>query len=357
MNVLVVDDQPSARAMLRRVVETLESDLIVQEFGDPAAALRWSEENATDLVLLDYRMPNMDGIEFAQRFRRPPGNRDVPILLITVVGDDPVREAALEAGVHEFLQKPVRPKELRARCRNLLTLRRQGTFAKDRLNALERQLSAEHREADWRERESVFMLGKAIEMRAPWLGAHCTRVSRYAGILAEALGMPTDASRDLELSAGLHDIGMIGVPDAIHLRAGPLESGERAIVEAHTVQGYELLRDHHGRYLQLAASLALHHHERHDGSGYPQHLRGDAIPVAARIVALCDVLAALSAPRAWREEWEPERIHDWLRAQRGIAFDEATCDAALGAWQKLLEAGASMRSTLSFGPTEAPKLH
>jgi two-component system, response regulator RpfG len=346
MNVLVVDDQPSARAMLRRVVETLEADLVVQEFGDPTQALRWSEDNATDLVLLDYRMPQMDGIEFAQRFRRPPANRDVPILLITVVGDDPVREAALEAGVHEFLQKPVRPKELRARCRNLLGLRRQSRFTKDRLNALERQLTAEHREADWRERESVFLMSKAIELRAPWLGAHAARVSRYAGLLAEALGLSPDEAHDVELAASVADIGMIGVPDAIWEKSGALDAEERIVVEAHAMQGHELLRDHHGRYLQLAAQLALGHHERHDGSGYPQRLSGDTIPVAVRIVAVADVLAALLAPRAWRARWSTDAALAHFREQRGRLFDPAIVDALTACWPRVLEADAAMRTTV-----------
>jgi len=346
MNVLVVDDQPSARAMLRRVVETLEADLVVQEFGDPTQALRWSEENATDLVLLDYRMPQMDGIEFAQRFRRPPANRDVPILLITVVGDDPVREAALEAGVHEFLQKPVRPKELRARCRNLLGLRRQSRFTKDRLSALERQLTAEHREADWRERESVFLLSKTIELRSPALGAHAARVSRYTGMIAEAMGLSPDEAHDLELAACVADIGMLGVPDAILSRAGPLDAEERALVEAHTVQGHELLRDHHGRYLQLAAQLALGHHERNDGSGYPQHLRGDAVPVGARIVAVADVLAALLSPRSWRPEWTPDEALAHFREQDGVQFHAAVIDALVACWPRLLEAHAAMQTTV-----------
>jgi two-component system response regulator RpfG len=346
MNVLVVDDQPSARAMLRRVVETLEADLVVQEFGDPTQALRWSEENSTDLVLLDYRMPQMDGIEFAQRFRRPPANRDVPILLITVVGDDPVREAALEAGVHEFLQKPVRPKELRARCRNLLGLRRQSRFTKERLNALERQLTAEHREADWRERESVFLLSKAIELRAPWLGAHSARVSRHAGLLGEAMGMSPDEAHDLELAASVADIGMLGVPDAIQEKAGPLDAEERIVVEAHAMQGHELLRDHHGRYLQLAAQLALGHHERHDGSGYPQRLHGEAIPVGARIVAVADVLAALLANRPWRAKWTTDATLAHFREQRGVHFHPAVVDALVACWPKLVEADAAMRTTV-----------
>lgn len=320
MNVLIVDDQPSARAMLRHVVEGLGPDLNVEDFGDPVEALSWSDRWEPDLLLLDYRMPAMDGLEFARRFRRPPAHRDVPIVLITVVGDEPVRQAALDVGVIDFLVKPVRPRELRARCRNLLTLRQQGESVKQRARTLERQVLAGMREADQREREMLYLLARAAEYRDAGSGAQLLRVGRYAGVIAEGLGIADSEAQMIELAAPLYDIGKIGIPDSVLLKDGPLTPAERAVVERHTTIGNDILRESSSRFVQLAASIALSHHERHDGLGYPQKLAGNAIPLAARIVAIADVFDAMCSPRPWRDALPVSEAVEHIRTQSGTRF-------------------------------------
>ncbi len=337
MNVLIVDDQPSARAMLRHVIEGISPDLHVEEFGDPNEALRRSDEWDPDLLLLDYRMPDMDGLEFCRRFRRPPVRRDVPIVLITVVGDEPLRQAALDAGVIDFLVKPVRPRELRARCRNLLTLRQQGESVKQRVRALERQQLSGMREADQREREMLYLLARAAESREPGQGAHLLRIGRYAGVLAEALGLPDAEAQVIELAAPLYDIGKIGLPDGVLLKPAPLDPAERAVAQRHARMGHDILRESSSRFVQLAASMALHHHERWDGSGYPDGLRGTDIPLSARIVGLADVFDAMCSDRAWRPAFEVGEVVDHIVAGRGKAFDPDCVDAFHGALQRVLE--------------------
>lgn len=222
MNIVILDDQSSMRSMLRHILEDISPEMQVLDFESPLAALDWCQGNRPDLLLLDYRMPEMDGLELARRFRRPLVHRDVPIVLVTVVGDEPVRQAALDAGVIDFLVKPIRPRELRARCRNLLQLRQQSESVKQRALSLEQRLLSSMHEVEERERETLSRLARAIEYRDSGTSAYLERMAHFAGLLAEELGMFEEEVRMVEMAAPLHDIGKIAIPDAILMKAGPL---------------------------------------------------------------------------------------------------------------------------------------
>jgi two-component system response regulator RpfG len=321
VKIVIVDDQTSARTMLRHILEDISPELEVFDFGDSEEALRWSENNRPDLLLLDYRMPVVDGLEFARRFRRSLGNRDVPIVLVTVVGDEPIRQAALDAGVIDFLVKPVRPRELRARCRNLLQLRQQSESIKQRALSLEQRLLSSMHEVEERERETLSRLARAIEYRDIGTSAYLERMAHIAGLIAEGLGMSEEEVRLIELSAPLHDIGKIAIPDDVLLKPGPLDEHQLAIMRRHPQIGHELLSGSQNRFIQAGATIVLRHHERYDGSGYPDGLKGADIPVEARIVAVADVFDALISPRPYKAPWTFDNALDFLQEQSGKLFD------------------------------------
>ncbi len=349
VKIVIVDDQTSARTMLRHILEDISPELEVFDFGDSEEALRWSENNRPDLLLLDYRMPVVDGLEFARRFRRSLSNRDVPIVLVTVVGDEPIRQAALDAGVIDFLVKPVRPRELRARCRNLLQLRQQSESIKQRALSLEQRLLSSMHEVEERERETLSRLARAIEYRDIGTSAYLERMAHVAGLIAEGLGMSEEEVRLIELAAPLHDIGKIAIPDDVLLKPGPLDEHQLGIMRRHPQIGHELLSGSQNRFIQAGAAIALRHHERYDGSGYPDGLSGAQIPIEARIVAVADVFDALISPRPYKAPWTFDNALDFLQEQSGKLFDPQ-CVQALVQNRPRLEDICERYSTSSQRP-------
>lgn len=321
MNVMIIDDQASARTMLRHIVEGVAPVIRVSEFGNPVDALDWSDSNAVDLLLLDYRMPEMDGLEFTRRFRGPASRRGVPIILLSVIGDEPVRQVALDAGVTDFLLKPVRPRELRSRCENLLQMRHPGEVIQGQVPVPERTFAQQWQEIEQRETEILLRLAKAIEYRDFGASAHLLRMARYCELIAEGLGLPEDQVRLLALAAPLHDIGKIGIPDAVLLKTGALNDQEMATMRKHSLIGYEILRGGHSPVVQAGALIALRHHERLDGSGYPDGLKGDQIPQLARVAAIADVFDALTSERPYKRVWSVEDAFAYLRLHEGVLFD------------------------------------
>jgi two-component system response regulator RpfG len=342
MNVLIVDDQASQRAILRHLVQDIGEDIRVTDFADPVQALLWSQQEPPDMVILDYRMPKMDGLEFARRFRRPLSQRDVPVMLVTVVGDEPLRQAALDAGIIDFMVKPIRPRELRSRCKNLLDLRQRQQALKSRTQVLEHQLVSGTHEMEQRELELLVRLAKLASQREGADLRIFERISALSGLLAGALGWEERQSRELRHASQLHDIGNIGIPDAILARPGPLSDEDRAIMQQHPHLGHAVLKDG-SELLHLGAEIALAHQERWDGSGYPNGLHGDNIPQSARIVAVADVLDALLSPRPWREKWTLEAALAHIRGNAGTLFDPQVvraldaCEAEVAATHRSFE--------------------
>jgi two-component system response regulator RpfG len=333
--VMVVDDQSTGRAILEQVVRSLDDRVMVEGFARPVDAVVWATRHVADLVLVDYMMPDMDGIEFVKRLRSLPGYEHVPIVMVTVHDDRKVRYAALDAGITDFLTKPVDARECLARCRNLLTLRRQQLALEDRRRLLEHMVEDATREVREREKETLLRLARAGEFRDEETGYHLIRMSRYSRLIASAIGLEHDEAETIELAAPLHDIGKIGIPDQILLKAARLDDGEWTVMRRHPVIGHEILKGSASKYVRMGALIALGHHEKYDGSGYPNGLVGDHIPLCARIVAVADVYDALTSVRPYKLAWSSEQAYEYLIAQRGKHFDPRLVEAFVGAKQEV----------------------
>jgi two-component system response regulator RpfG len=335
--VMVVDDQSTGRAILEQVVRGLDERIAVESFARPIDAVVWATRHVADLVLVDYMMPDMDGIEFAQRLRALPGYEHVPIVMVTVHDDRKVRYAALDAGITDFLSKPVDARECLARCRNLLMLRRQQLALEDRRRLLEHMVEDATREVREREKETLLRLARAGEYRDEETGFHLTRMSRYSRLIASAIGMERDEVETVELSAPLHDIGKIGIPDQILLKAEKLDDAEWEVMRRHPVIGHEILKGSASKYVRMGALIALGHHEKYDGSGYPNGLVGDHIPLCARIVAVADVYDALTSVRPYKQAWPTGKAYEYLTSQRGKHFEPGLVDAFASVQREILE--------------------
>jgi two-component system response regulator RpfG len=248
-----------------------------------------------------------------------------------------VRYAALDAGITDFLTKPVDARECLARCRNLLTLRRQQLALEDRRRLLEHMVEDATREVREREKETLLRLARAGEFRDEETGYHLIRMARYSRLIANALGLDRDEAETVELAAPLHDIGKIGIPDQILLKPAKLDAAEWQVMQRHPVIGHEILKGSASKYVRMGALIALGHHEKYDGSGYPNGLVGDHIPLCARIVAVADVYDALTSVRPYKSAWSSDEALEFVASQAGRHLDPRLVEAFAGLKKEVLQ--------------------
>lgn len=301
LTILAVDDEPSNLAILHTALHQLYHMVYARCGADAEAALL---RHRPDLVLLDIGLPDTDGVALCRRLNELDTGKAVRVIFITS-DRDPQREAAgFEAGCVDYIFKPVSPPLVRARVA--------AHLAQVRASALERS----HRDA-------ILMLAHAGHFNDNDTGAHIWRMAAYARALALACGWNQEAADRLELAAPMHDTGKLGIPHTILRKPAPLDAAEWQVMRTHPAIGHAILSQSPAPVFQLAAQVSLRHHERWDGSGYPDGLAGEAIPLAARIVTLADVFDALSMHRPYKQAWPIERITAYISDKSGKQFDPA----------------------------------
>jgi putative two-component system response regulator len=338
MHVLIVDDNLTNLRVYVAIVTQI-AGVDATTFTSSSEALAWCASSEPDLVILDYRMPAPDGLAFIAEYAALRPGAETPIVMITVEADRDVRRRALELGASDFLTKPSDAVEFLARVRNLLALRQSRVAMQDRAESLQVAVERATRKIVEREEETIQRLMRVAGFRDNETGNHVVRMGHYAAHLGGRLGMSAANQRLLLLATPMHDIGKVSTPDRILLKPGKLTPEEWVIMREHTTVGHAVLEGSSSRILQLAAEIALRHHEKWDGTGYPGGLSGDAIPVSARIAALCDVFDALLSVRPYKTAWTTEAAFAEIQRCAGSHFDPAVAAAFLADRDQILVIG------------------
>ncbi len=333
--VLVVDDQSTGRTILSHIIKSINPKIKITEKNNPEQALEWATQHTADLVFVDYVMPEMNGVDFVRLLKTLPNYDTVPVIMITIKKDAETRYASLDAGVADFLNKPVDVYECTARCKNLLTMRYQTLSLQNKSSLLEGLVRISTAEIRTREKETLKRLARAGEYKDFNTATHLQRMALYSRAIAVAMGFSEDEAEAVELSAPLHDIGKIGIPDYILLKKETLTDEELKIMRTHPIIGYEILQDSPSKYLQMGGEIALAHHENYNGTGYPYGLKGQEIPLVARIVAVADVFDALTTVRPYKQAWPMDQAFSLLAEESGKKFDPEIVTIMLSIREKI----------------------
>lgn len=318
--ILIVDDEP---ANLRLVCKILQTDGYQQleAIQDPRQVIPSMQRQPADLILLDINMPYLDGFQILQQLAALKMPLLPPILVLTAQARSDVMLKAFALGARDFVSKPFDRPELLARVRNLLDAHLAHRWVHQQNHVLEQMVSSRTRALQETQIEVVRRLGRAAEYRDNETGAHILRMSHIAELLARASGLSDQESEQILHASPMHDVGKIGISDQILLKPGRLTPEERSIMEQHTLIGADILSGSGSPLLEMAEIIALTHHEKWDGSGYPRGLSAEAIPLCGRITAIADVFDALTSERPYKRAWDFAEAVAFMRTNAGSHFD------------------------------------
>lgn len=332
--VLIVDDSENNLILFEALLKRMDNCESVK-FSNAVAGLANAQQEDYDLIIVDYMMPDLNGMDFITQFRQTPGRENTPVLMVTANDQRQVRYRALDAGATDFLTKPVDKIEFLARVNNMLQLGASRKVLVDRADWLAEEVHKATYQVKQRERETVIRLSKAAEYRDANTGLHIVRMAHYSELIAVGMGLPREQCELLLEAAPMHDIGKVGIPDSILLKPARLTSEQFEVMKLHTVYGYDILNGSSSPVLQTGAAIALGHHEKFDGSGYPGGLKGEEIPIFSRISAVADVFDALTAERPYKKAWSIEQARAHIQANTGTHFDPRCVTTFFSDWESI----------------------
>jgi len=354
--ILVVDDEDRNLRLMKLLLTSFGYDVLTASNGEEA--LEMVHDIPPDVILLDIMMPKIDGIEVAKQLKKEEETKIIPIVMVTALNEVEDRVKALEAGADDFLNKPVDKTELRARVQSLVKVK----DCNDHMRNYQKELEAEvaKRTIQLRQAlkklkevslESICHLCRAAEYRDENTGDHIKRMSQYTSAVARKMGLNKQTVEDLLYTAPMHDAGKIGIPDHILLKPGKLNDKEWEIMKQHTIIGAQILAGSGAKFIKLAQIIALTHHEKWDGNGYPKGLKGSKIPLVGRIAAIADVFDALTSRRPYRmKPFSLEEAFDYIKEERGRQFDPKVVDAFFAAKDEILSVKENVETNVKEFP-------
>ena len=326
-NILIIDDEPNNLQLLRQILKDKYKLTFAKNGVD---AIRIATEQQPDIILLDVMMPDMDGHEVCKYLKAEPLTESIPIIFVSALDGSEDEQAGFDIGAVDYISKPVSAAVVRARVRTHLHLYHQQLACEE---------TVQNRTIELQETrlKVIQHLGRAAEFKDNETGRHVIRMSHYSRIIACALGWEENICDRIFQAAPMHDVGKIGIPDHILLKPGPLDEDEWALMKKHPQMGADILTGDHSELLEMARFIAINHHEKWDGSGYPNGIAGDNIPIEARIVAIADVFDALTTKRPYKEAWSVDKAIELLKKDSGTHFDAKLVEIFINSLPQVLE--------------------